>query len=393
MIDYERIVNQRVAAVPPSGIRAFFDIVAEMPDAISLGVGEPDFVTPWPIRSAAIYSIEDGLTQYTSNKGRTHLRELICAYLRERYDLQYDPATEVFVTVGASEGIDVSLRALLEPGDEVLIPEPSYVSYAPGVIFAGGTPVAMQTSEADEFRLRPEAVKKAMTARTKAIILPYPNNPTGGVMERADLLAIAEVLKGTDIIAISDEIYSELVYDGHQHVSFAALPGMRERTITLNGFSKAFAMTGWRVGYVCAPKPLLDLMVKIHQYTILCAPMQGQIAAEASLERGLENRFSDVADMVRSYDRRRRVMVSGFREMGLSCFEPRGAFYVFPSIQKTGMRSLAFCQALLKAEKVACVPGTAFGESGEGYIRCSYATSLEKLNEALVRIKRFVQSL
>ena len=393
MIDYERIVNQRVAAVPPSGIRAFFDIVAEMPDAISLGVGEPDFVTPWPIRSAAIYSIEDGLTQYTSNKGRTHLRELICAYLRERYDLQYDPATEVFVTVGASEGIDVSLRALLEPGDEVLIPEPSYVSYAPGVIFAGGTPVAMQTSEADEFRLRPEAVKKAMTARTKAIILPYPNNPTGGVMERADLLAIAEVLKGTDIIAISDEIYSELVYDGHQHVSFAALPGMHERTITLNGFSKAFAMTGWRVGYVCAPKPLLDLMVKIHQYTILCAPMQGQIAAEAALERGLENRFSDVADMVRSYDRRRRVMVSGFREMGLSCFEPRGAFYVFPSIQKTGMRSLAFCQALLKAEKVACVPGTAFGESGEGYIRCSYATSLEKLNEALVRIKRFVQSL
>ena len=393
MIDYERIVNQRVAAVPPSGIRAFFDIVAEMPDAISLGVGEPDFVTPWPIRSAAIYSIEDGLTQYTSNKGRTHLRELICAYLRERYDLQYDPATEVFVTVGASEGIDVSLRALLEPGDEVLIPEPSYVSYAPGVIFAGGTPVAMQTSEQDEFRLRPEAVKKAMTARTKAIILPYPNNPTGGVMERADLLAIAEVLKGTDIIAISDEIYSELVYDGHQHVSFAALPGMHERTITLNGFSKAFAMTGWRVGYVCAPKPLLDLMVKIHQYTILCAPMQGQIAAEAALERGLENRFSDVADMVRSYDRRRRVMVSGFREMGLSCFEPRGAFYVFPSIQKTGMRSLAFCQALLKAEKVACVPGTAFGESGEGYIRCSYATSLEKLNEALVRIKRFVQSL
>ena len=393
MIDYERIVNQRVAAVPPSGIRAFFDIVAEMPDAISLGVGEPDFVTPWPIRSAAIYSIEDGLTQYTSNKGRTHLRELICAYLRERYDLQYDPATEVFVTVGASEGIDVSLRALLEPGDEVLIPEPSYVSYAPGVIFAGGTPVAMQTSEQDEFRLRPEAVKKAMTARTKAIILPYPNNPTGGVMERADLLAIAEVLKGTDIIAISDEIYSELVYDGHQHVSFAALPGMRERTITLNGFSKAFAMTGWRVGYVCAPKPLLDLMVKIHQYTILCAPMQGQIAAEAALERGLENRFSDVEDMVRSYDRRRRVMVSGFREMGLSCFEPRGAFYVFPSIQKTGMRSLAFCQALLKAEKVACVPGTAFGESGEGYIRCSYATSLEKLNEALVRIKRFVQSL
>lgn len=393
MIDYQRIVNQRVAAVPPSGIRAFFDIVAEMPEAISLGVGEPDFVTPWPIRSAAIYSIEDGLTQYTSNKGRTRLRELICEYLRVRYDLHYDPLTEVFVTVGASEGIDVSLRALLEPGDEVLIPEPSYVSYAPGVIFAGGTPVAMQTYAEDEFRLRPEALKAAMTPRTKAVILPYPNNPTGGVMSRTDLLAIAEVLKNTDIIAISDEIYSELVYNGHEHVSFAALPGMKERTITLNGFSKAFAMTGWRVGYVCAPKALLDLMVKIHQYTILCAPMQGQIAAEAALERGLETNFSDVSDMVRSYDRRRRVMVSGLNEMGLSCFEPRGAFYVFPSIEKTGMKSLEFCQALLKAEKVACVPGTAFGESGEGHIRCSYATSLEKLNEALVRIRRFVESL
>lgn len=393
MIDYERIVNQRVAAVPPSGIRTFFDIVAEMPEAISLGVGEPDFVTPWPIRSAAIYSIEDGLTQYTSNKGRTHLRELICEYLRVRYDLHYDPLTEVFVTVGASEGIDVSLRALLDSGDEVLIPEPSYVSYAPGVIFAGGTPVAMQTCAEDEFRLRPEAVRAAMTPRTKAIILPYPNNPTGGVMNREDLLAIAEVLRDTDIIAISDEIYSELVYNGHEHVSFAALPGMKERTITLNGFSKAFAMTGWRVGYVCAPKALLDLMVKIHQFTILCAPMQGQIAAEAALERGLETNFADVHDMVRSYDRRRRVMVNGLNEMGLSCFEPRGAFYVFPSIEKTGMKSLAFCQALLKAEKVACVPGTAFGESGEGHIRCSYATSLEKLNEALVRIRRFVESL
>ena len=393
MIDYSRIVNPRIAAVPPSGIRAFFDIVAEMPEAISLGVGEPDFVTPWPIRSAAIYSIEDGLTQYTSNKGRTHLRELISEYLRVRYGVHYDPATEVFVTVGASEGIDVSLRALLGPGDEVLIPEPSYVSYAPGVIFAGGTPIAMRTRAEDEFRLRPEAVRAAMTARTKAIILPYPNNPTGGVMGREDLLAIADVLAGTDIIAISDEIYSELVYDGHEHVSFAALPGMHERTITLNGFSKAFAMTGWRVGYACAPKPLLDLMVKIHQYTILCAPMQGQIAAEAALERGLENGFADVSDMVRSYDRRRRVMVSGLNEMGLSCFEPRGAFYVFPSIEKTGMKSLEFCQALLRAEKVACVPGTAFGESGEGHIRCSYATSLEKLNEALLRIRRFVERL
>lgn len=390
MIDYTRIVNARVAAVPPSGIRAFFDIVSEMPEAISLGVGEPDFVTPWPIRSAAIASIEDGLTQYTSNKGRTKLRERICEYLRVRYDLHYDPAHEVFVTVGASEGIDVSLRALLEPGDEVLIPEPSYVSYAPGVVFAGGTPVPVRTNASDEFRLRPDALRATLTPRTKALILPYPNNPTGGVMSREDLAAIAEVIAGTDVIAISDEIYSELVYNGHEHVSFAAIPGMRERTIVLNGFSKAFAMTGWRVGYVCAPQPLLDLMVKIHQYTILCAPMQGQIAAEAALERGFENGFADVESMVRSYDRRRRVMVSGLNDMGLSCFEPRGAFYVFPSIEKTGMKSLDFCQELLKAEKVACVPGTAFGESGEGYIRCSYATGLDKLNEALTRIGRFV---
>lgn len=388
-MDYNRLVNQRVFAVPPSGIRAFFDIVADMPDAISLGVGEPDFITPWPIRGAAIASIEEGMTQYTSNKGRLELRQLIAKYLHSRYRLDYDPLTEILVTVGASEGIDLSLRAILEPGDEVLIPEPSYVSYAPGVIFAGGTPVPMEPRAENAFRLQPEEVRAAITPRTKVLLLPYPNNPTGGVMSRADLEAIADVLRGTDILVISDEIYSELVYNGHEHVSFAALPGMRERTIVLNGFSKAFAMTGWRVGYVCAPQPLLDVMTKIHQYTIMCASIQGQVAAEAALQSGLENDFADVRDMVRSYDRRRRLMVQGLNDMGLTCFEPLGAFYVFPSIKSTGMTSMDFCQGLLREEKVACVPGTAFGQCGEGFIRCSYATSIEKLNEALRRIERF----
>lgn len=393
MIDYDKIVNQRIAAVPPSGIRVFFDIVADMPEAISLGVGEPDFVTPWNIRNAAIESIQDGMTQYTSNKGRIQLRKLICEYLKFRYNVSYDPEHEVLVTVGASEGIDLSLRALLEPGDEVLIPEPSYVSYAPGVVFAGGNPVGLQTSADNGFKLTADELKKRITPRTKAVILPYPNNPTGGVMTREDFEAIADVLKDTDIIVISDEIYSELVYNGHEHVSFADIPGMHERTILLNGFSKAFAMTGWRIGYMCAPRKLLDLMVKIHQFTILCAPMQGQIAAEAAIRSGFENNFADVDHMVRSYDRRRRLMVSGFNSMGLECFEPLGAFYVFPSIKSTGMNSNDFCQGLLKAEKVACVPGTAFGACGEGYIRCSYATSVAKLTEALKRIARYVEQL
>ena len=390
---YEDVINQRVANVPPSGIRKFFDIVRQMPDAISLGVGEPDFVTPWAIRDAAIQSIEEGRTQYTSNWGLESLREKIAAYLRMRCHVTYSPKDEVLVTVGASEGIDLALRALVCPGDEVLIPEPSYVSYAPCVTFAGGTAVPVITRAEDEFALTPDALRAALTPRTKALILPYPNNPTGGVMSKQQLMEIAQVLEETDVIAVSDEIYSELVYGGHEHTAFASLPGMRERTITLNGFSKAFAMTGWRVGYACAPRELLSPMFKIHQFTMLCASIQGQVAADRALGRAFETGFEDVRTMVRSYDRRRRLMVTALNDMGLTCFEPRGAFYVFPSIASTGLTSEEFCTRLLEEKQVACVPGTAFGASGEGHVRCSYATSIEKLNEALGRIRAFVESL
>lgn len=392
-MQYERVINKRVADVPPSGIRRFFDIVKTMPDAISLGVGEPDFITPWSIRDAAIQSIEDGRTQYTSNWGLEGLREKIAAYLRMRYHVTYSPKDEILVTVGASEGIDLALRALVCPGDEVLIPEPSYVSYAPCVAFAGGVSVPVVTRAEDCFALTPEALRAAITPRTKALILPYPNNPTGGVMSREQLRALAQVLADTDIIVISDEIYSELVYSGHEHTAFASIEGMRERTVTLNGFSKAFAMTGWRVGYACAPRELLSPMFKIHQYTMLCASMQGQMAADRALSRAFETGFEDVRTMVRSYDRRRRLMVEGFNAMGLTCFEPKGAFYVFPSIASTGLSSNEFCTRLLEQQQVACVPGTAFGASGEGHIRCSYATGLENLNTALERIRRFVTGL
>jgi len=392
-MEYERIINRRVADVPPSGIRKFFDIVTQMPGAISLGVGEPDFVTPWSIRDAAIQSIEDGQTQYTSNWGLESLREKIAAYLRMRYRVSYSPKDEVLVTVGASEGIDLAMRALVCPGDEVLIPEPSYVSYAPTVTFAGGVAVPVKTSAADQFALTSEALRAAITERTKALILPYPNNPTGGVMTREQLMDIAQVLEETDIVVISDEIYSELVYGGHEHTAFASIAGMRERTITLNGFSKAFAMTGWRVGYACGPRELIAPMFKIHQFTMLCASMQGQVAADRALGRAFETGFEDVRTMVRSYDRRRRLMVENLNDMGLTCFEPKGAFYVFPSIRSTGLTSDEFCTRLLMEQKVACVPGTAFGASGEGHIRCSYATSLENLNEALRRIRAFVASL
>ena len=390
---YEDVINKRIADVPPSGIRKFFDIVRQMPDAISLGVGEPDFVTPWSIRDAAIQSIEDGRTQYTSNWGLESLREKVAAYLRLRCHVTYNPTDEVLITVGASEGIDLALRALVCPGDEVLIPEPSYVSYAPGVIFSGGTPVPVVTRAEDEFALTPEVLKAALTPKTKALILPYPNNPTGGVMTRQQLQAIARVLDETSVVVISDEIYSELVYAGHDHTAFASIEGMRERTITLNGFSKAFAMTGWRVGYACAPRELLAPMFKIHQFTMLCASIQGQIAADKALGRGFETGFEDVKSMVRSYDRRRRLMVTQLNDMGLSCFEPKGAFYVFPSIRSTGLTSDEFCTRLLEKKHVACVPGTAFGASGEGHIRCSYATSIEKLGEALKRIREFVNEL
>ena len=391
-LDASRYLNPDIVAVPKSGIRKFFDVAATMPGSISLGVGEPDFVTPYHIRNAAIDSLLDGETQYTSNWGLLSLREEIAYYMETRFQLKYDPKNEILVTVGASEGIDLSLRVLLNPGDEVLIPEPSYVSYAPGVIFAGGKPVPMPTFEKDAFVLTPEAVEAAVTPHTKAIILPYPNNPTGAVLGKEQLEKLAEIFIRRDLIVISDEIYAELSY-GAPHVSIATLPGMHERTIVLNGFSKSFAMTGWRMGYICAPAAFCDVMCKIHQYTILCAPRQGQVAAEQALRRGREDGYQDVKTMRESYDQRRRLMVSAFRDMGLTCFEPLGAFYVFPGIKNTGLTSEVFCERLLREQKVVAVPGTAFGQSGEGHIRCSYATGLNKLQEALDRMAKFVKAL
>ncbi len=388
---YEQYLNPRVAAVPPSGIRRFFDLAATMKGTISLGVGEPDFITPYHIRNAAINSIVDGETQYTANRGLLPLRQEIAWYLEHRYNLTYNPETQVLVTVGASESIDVALRAIVSAGDEVLVPEPSYVSYSPSVIFAGGNPVGVVTTAETDFRLSAEAVRKAITPRTKALILPYPNNPTGAIMEKQDLEALAEVIREKKILVISDEIYSELTYGDRHHVSFASLPGMADYTLTINGFSKSFAMTGWRVGYICGPEALIDVMNKIHQYGILCAPRQGQAAALEALRSGRENGYEDVLRMRDSYDRRRRLMVESFRSMGLECFEPLGAFYVFPSIASTGMSSEAFCEKLLRDKHVACVPGTAFGPCGEGHIRCSYATGIEKLTTALDRMSEFLQ--
>ncbi len=388
---YEQYLNPRVAAVPPSGIRRFFDLAATMKGTISLGVGEPDFITPYHIRNAAINSIVDGETQYTANRGLLPLRQEIAWYLEHRYNLTYNPETQVLVTVGASESIDVALRAIVSAGDEVLVPEPSYVSYSPSVIFAGGNPVGVVTTAETDFRLSAEAVRKAITSRTKALILPYPNNPTGAIMEKQDLEALAEVIREKKILVISDEIYSELTYGDRHHVSFASLPGMADYTLTINGFSKSFAMTGWRVGYICGPEALIDVMNKIHQYGILCAPRQGQAAALEALRSGRENGYEDVLRMRDSYDRRRRLMVESFRSMGLECFEPLGAFYVFPSIASTGMSSEAFCEKLLRDKHVACVPGTAFGPCGEGHIRCSYATGIEKLTTALDRMSEFLQ--
>ena len=392
-MNYESYLNRDIAAVPPSGIRRFFDIAATMKDAISLGVGEPDFVTPYHIRNAAINSILDGETQYTGNRGLPELLREIAFYLESRCGVSYNPGHEILVTVGASEAIDIALRAIISPGDEVLVPEPSYVSYSPSVIFAGGTPVGVETTADTEFRLTPENVRNAITPRTKALILPYPNNPTGGIMPREDLEKLAEVIREKKILVISDEIYSELTYGGLQHVSFASLPGMWDYTLTINGFSKAFAMTGWRVGYLCGPEPLLSVMLKIHQYSILCAPRAGQVAAAEALRTGRENGYEDVIKMRESYDRRRRLMVEGFRSMGLDCFEPLGAFYVFPSIKRTGLSSEEFCTRLLSDKKVACVPGTAFGACGEGHIRCSYATGIDKLNIALDKMSEFVKGL
>lgn len=386
----EKWVNPVVKAVPPSGIRQFFDIVNEVEGAISLGVGEPDFVTPWRMREAAIWSLEKGETHYTSNWGTPELRSAIAQYLRTRFELKYDPAREILVTIGASEGIDLALRTILRPGDEVLIPDPSYVSYAPCVMLAGGVPVGVRTGADEGFRMVPQAVRDALTPRSRAIILPYPNNPTGAVMERADLAALAEVIDEADLAVVSDEVYGELTYTATRHVSIAELPGMRERTILLSGFSKSFAMTGWRLGYACGPDELMAAMVKIHQYTALCAPIMAQRAALEGLRFGLMDGFSEVASMRRSYNRRRRVIVDAFNKMGLPCFEPLGAFYAFPCIRSTGMTSQQFCEMLLREQKLALVPGTAFGPSGEGFVRASYAYSMGTIQEAMARLRAFL---
>ena len=392
-MNVKEFINPKVSSIPPSGIRKFFDIVGEMEDAISLGVGEPDFVTPWNIREAAIYSIEQGETHYTSNRGLPELCAAVSSYMESRFNLKYLPKDQIMITVGASEGIDLAMRAIINPGDEVLVPEPSYVSYSPCVILAGGVAVGIKTSQEVKFKLTPEAVEEAITDKTRAIILPYPNNPTGGIMTRDDLKAIVEVLKKHDIIVVSDEIYAELTYSDSRHASIAEFPEMYERTVVLNGFSKAFAMTGWRMGFICGGPELVSAMLKIHQYTMLCAPIMSQRAAIEGLKYGLLNDFPSVGKMNRAYNRRRRMFVTRIREIGLECFEPEGAFYIFPSIKSTGLTSEEFCERLIAEEKVAVVPGTAFGPSGEGHIRCSYAYSLENIKEALVRMERFIRRL
>ena len=381
-------LSDRCVSLKPSGIRKFFDIVSEMPDAISLGVGEPDFDTPWHIREEGIYSLERGKTFYTSNSGLMELRKEICNYLKRRIGVEYQPAGEVIITVGGSEAIDIAMRAMLNPGDEVLIPLPSYVSYEPCCILAGGVPVTIELQEKDEFRLKPEQLRAAITDRTKILVLPFPNNPTGAVMSKADLEAIADIIIENDLFVLSDEIYAELTY-GDDHVSIASLPGMKERTIVINGFSKAYAMTGWRLGYAAGPKEIITQMTKIHQYCIMCAPTTSQYAAVEALKNGDE----DVARMRESYDGRRRYLLHAMAEMNLKCFEPKGAFYIFPNISRFGLTSEEFATQLLMEEKLAVVPGTAFGDCGEGFIRISYAYSLENLKEAMSRIQRFVKKL
>lgn len=381
-------LNPAVEGIKPSGIRKFFDIVTEMKGAISLGVGEPDFATPWHIREEGIYSLEKARTHYTSNAGLIELRNEISAYVNRHYGVLYDPKGEILVTVGGSEAIDLAIRAMVCPGDEVIIPQPCYVSYEPCVILTQGVPVTIPLQEKNEFRLTAQELRDAITEKTKLLVLPFPNNPTGAIMTREDLEAIAEVCIEKDIIVLSDEIYSELTY-GTKHVSVASLPGMRERTILINGFSKGHAMTGWRLGYACGPKEIISQMTKIHQFAIMCAPTASQYAAVDALKNGDE----DVAMMRDAYDKRRRFVLHELRDMGLTCFEPYGAFYVFPCIAEFGMTSEEFATKLLQEEKVAIVPGTAFGDSGEGFLRISYAYSLENLKEALGRLRRFVEKL
>ncbi len=389
MMDYDKILSRRAVAIKPSGIRKFFDIAAEMDDVISLGVGEPDFKTPWNIRRAGIESLERGHTWYTANSGLMQLREAACGYLKRRFTLEYDPKKELLITVGGSEAIDIAIRALVEPGDEVLVVEPSFVCYTPITELTGGVPVPIATRAEDAFRLTPEQLKAAITPRTKLLILPFPNNPTGAVMRRAHLEAIAGVLRGTDIMVLSDEIYAELTYGDERHISFAEIDGMKERTILVQGFSKSYAMTGWRLGYAAGPAPVIKQMTKIHQFSIMCAPTTSQYAAVEALRNG----DADIEEMRGQYDMRRRLLVDGLNRMGLDCFSPEGAFYVFPSIRSTGLSSSDFCMRLLEAERVAVVPGDAFGESGEGFVRISYSYSVNHLLEALKRIDRFLKTL
>lgn len=381
-------LSDTIVDIPPSGIRKFFDVVSEMKGAISLGVGEPDFDTPWHVREEGIYSLEKGRTFYTSNAGLKELKVEICNYLKRRMHVEYDFNKEVLVTVGGSEAIDIALRAMLNPGEEVLIPQPSYVSYVPCATLAGGKPVVIELEEKDQFKLTKEKLLEKITPNTKVLILPFPNNPTGAIMEREDLEEIAKVIEEKDIFVISDELYAELTYKG-EHVSIAAIPGMRERTVLINGFSKAYAMTGWRIGYAAAPEIILTQMLKIHQFAIMCAPTTSQYAAVEALKNGDE----DIARMKQAYDERRKYLMRAFKDLGMDCFEPYGAFYMFPCIKRFGMTSDEFANRLLQEEKIAIVPGTAFGDCGEGYLRVSYAYSLEDLQKAIARIRRFVDRL
>ncbi|MBE6841374.1 MAG: aminotransferase class I/II-fold pyridoxal phosphate-dependent enzyme [Oscillospiraceae bacterium] len=387
-MDYDKILNKTIKEIKPSGIRKFFDIAQEIDDVISLGVGEPDFPTPWSIRQKAIQTIENKRTIYTANAGLESLRKSISNYTKRHINIEYDPKTEIVVTVGGSEAIDISIRTLVNPGDEVLIVEPCFVCYSPIVSLSGGVPVPIETKMEDNFKLTAEALKAKITDKTKLLILPFPNNPTGAIMTRKDLEKIADVLRDTDIMILSDEIYSELTY-GRKHCSIAQIDGMRERTIMINGFSKAFAMTGWRLGYVCAPQPIAKQIVKLHQYAIMCSPTVSQYAGIEALD----NCEKEVQKMVNEYNVRRRFLTDSFNRLGLTCFNPEGAFYVFPCIKSTGMKSEEFCEKLLHSKKVAVVPGNAFGESGEGHIRVSYAYSLNHLNEAISRIEEFINEL
>lgn len=387
-MNYDTLLSERIKDVKPSGIRRFFDILEEMKDAISLGIGEPDFVTPWHIRDAGIYSLEKGFTKYTGNAGMAELRREIAAYLNRRFDLQYDFAKQIIVTVGGSEAIDLTLRCLLNPGDEVIVPVPSFVCYGPLTSMAGGTPVYLELKAEHEFRLTAEALKSAITPRTKLLVLPFPCNPTGGIMDREDLEAIAQVLRGTDIMVVSDEIYAELTY-GQHHVSPANLPQLKDRTIVVNGFSKSHAMTGWRMGYVCGPAEIIQQMLKLHQFGIMSAPTVSQYAAIEAMRNG----DRDIEAMRDEYDGRRRYLVEGLRRIGLPCFEPKGAFYVFPDIRSTGLSSDDFCERFLMEEKVAVIAGSAFGAGGEGFVRCCYATSMKDIAEALTRMDNFLTNL